>query len=793
MADANSSRKHVRPLVQDCWKAMRKGCEMTKIWVNNQNKLPVDVKKNINNTVRLSRDQLYITYQLKKTEKKIDISKVKKVLNSETNPGKFKGVEKRYHLERCFGIVINALANEDKSEEVFFIAPNSDEAILWLTGIKALIHNRATRILEKERREKWMTEEFEKLSRNGNHTIKYVDVLNFLTSQGLHAEPRLVKTFLKNTLDNDITCDEFIGFLGEYLKRGELSNLFTQCSSNGAFLSIDDLQYFLINRQFQENITTEQCRRFINTFELTQEGRKHGELGFDGFIKFMSSVEGELFNPEHDKVYQNMNQPFAHYFIASSHNTYLVSDQYMGDSSVEAYVKVLKEGCRCVELDCWDGDDGEPIIYHGHTLTSKILFKDVIMKIKKHAFEVSPYPVILNIENHCSIQYQKKMAAYLVNILGEYLQKEPVNEMFPGTPDRFKYKIFVRGKKLKPHQEESSEDLSLADDESSSSDDSDDDDDSNQDQSIKEKKKRHKPPRPIAKEFSSIINYFVNVHFNSFEYSQSNGKFYQSSSFSEKKMSKLASRSANDFINYNTEQLSRVYPGGFRMDSSNYDPEDAWNVGCQIVALNLQTSAKPVQLHHGKFRQNGKAGYVLKPSFLRDPSANFNPSDVQDQDMARILKLTIISGHRLSLPEGEKTAKGKIDCDPYVVVEMVGVPEDKFLFKTKTIQNNNYNPKWSEGFTKKILVPELALIRFSVYDEDNFSDDFIGQASMPVTSIRQGYRHVILLNKKGESHTSGCLFVHVTIHKDDTSIAHASEVNLKSAGKTGKSKFSCFS
>ena len=41
-------------------------------------------------------------------------------------------------------------------------------------------------------------------------------------------------------------------------------------------------------------------------------------------------------------------------------------------------------------VDCWDGDDGEPVIYHGHTLTSKILFRDVIAAIKEHAFSVSP-------------------------------------------------------------------------------------------------------------------------------------------------------------------------------------------------------------------------------------------------------------------------------------------------------------------------------------------------------------------------------------------------------------------
>lgn len=61
-------------------------------------------------------------------------------------------------------------------------------------------------------------------------------------------------------------------------------------------------------------------------------------------------------------------------------------------------------------MDCWDGTDGQPIIYHGHTLTSKIRFIDVIKCIKDHAFETSEYPVILSIEQHCDIPQQRIMA-----------------------------------------------------------------------------------------------------------------------------------------------------------------------------------------------------------------------------------------------------------------------------------------------------------------------------------------------------------------------------------------------
>ena len=47
--------------------------------------------------------------------------------------------------------------------------------------------------------------------------------------------------------------------------------------------------------------------------------------------------------------------------------------------------------CCLFSVDCWDGPDNQPVIYHGKTITSKIKFLDVIKAIKENAFVASKW------------------------------------------------------------------------------------------------------------------------------------------------------------------------------------------------------------------------------------------------------------------------------------------------------------------------------------------------------------------------------------------------------------------
>lgn len=73
-----------------------------------------------------------------------------------------------------------------------------------------------------------------------------------------------------------------------------------------------------------------------------------------------------------------MGRPLVLYLVSSSHNTYLTGGQLRSSSSAAMYRVVLKRGCRYVEVDVWDGDDGMSVLKHGHNMTSRETFENML-------------------------------------------------------------------------------------------------------------------------------------------------------------------------------------------------------------------------------------------------------------------------------------------------------------------------------------------------------------------------------------------------------------------------------
>ncbi|OXB53672.1 hypothetical protein ASZ78_013389, partial [Callipepla squamata] len=232
-----------------------------------------------------------------------------------------------------------------------------------------------------------------------------------------------------------------------------------ESTSLGIFgVGIQQLNDFLVNCQ-GEHCTYDEILSIIQKFEPSVSMCQQGLLSFEGFARFL--MDKDNFASKNDESQENAEDlqfPLSYYYIESSHNTYLTGHQLKGESSVELYSQVLLQGCRSVELDCWDGDDGMPIIYHGHTLTTKISFKEVVEAIDRNAFITSDMPIIISIENHCSLPQQRKMAEIFKNVFGDKLVTKFLFEsdfsddpMLP-SPGQLKRKILLKNKKLKAHQ-----------------------------------------------------------------------------------------------------------------------------------------------------------------------------------------------------------------------------------------------------------------------------------------------------------------------------------------------------
>ncbi|KAM6906245.1 1-phosphatidylinositol 4,5-bisphosphate phosphodiesterase beta-4 [Lycodopsis pacificus] len=735
---------------------------------------------------------------------------------------------------------------------MFMVADSPDTARKWIEGLRSVIHNfKANNVCPMTCLKKhWMRMCFQ-TNVNGKIPVRGITrtFASGKTEKGIfQALKDLGLPSGKNDEiePSDFTYDIFYALTQKICPRTDIEELFKNINGNKTdYLTVEQLVSFLNENQRDPRLNEilfpfydpKRAMQIIDKYERDEELKKKGCMSSDGFCRYLMSDENAPVFLDRLELYQEMEQPLAHYFISSSHNTYLNGRQFGGKSSVEMYRQVLLSGCRCVELDCWDGkgEDQEPIITHGKAMCTDILFKDVIQAIKETAFVTSDYPVILSFENHCSKPQQYKMAKYCEETFGEFLLKQPL-ENYPiesgralPSPNELKRKILIKNKRLKPEVEQKQleafkkhmeagetntpaiimgeeneeetengekeaedKDLnseapgSLSEANSVSKSNSvsatkgertnsikkvpDDDvteisvateatdatdisEASEQDNNKKGVEEAEDSEEALIAQYtyvgattnihpwlSAMVNYAQPVKFQSFDVAEERNIHHNMSSFNESVGLGYLKTNAIEFVNYNKRQMSRIYPKGGRVDSSNYMPQIFWNAGCQMVSLNFQTPDLAMQLNQGKYEYNGSCGYLLKPDFMRRSDRMFDPFSETPVDgvIAATCSVQVFSGQFLS--------DKKIGT--YVEVDMYGLPTDTIRkeFRTRMVMNNGLNPAYNEEpfVFRKVILPDLAVLRIGVYDDNN---KLIGQRLLPLDGLQAGYRHISLRNE----------------------------------------------
>ncbi|XP_076018497.1 1-phosphatidylinositol 4,5-bisphosphate phosphodiesterase delta-1-like [Genypterus blacodes] len=695
--------------------------------------------------------------KLFKSNQTFSLDEVSAVRLGRQSEGLRKNTEEQVE-SRCFTIMFKV-----RRKNLDLLASSEAEATQWVNSLQKVMSN-MNNLTCQQKTEHWIFNCLRKADKNKDDKMNQSEVKNFLHLINIEVDDDYAEMLFKQCDASEsgyLSGREIEHFYDLLTHREEIDMIYETYAKTSSYMSAENLMEFLIKEQ-RQTATLADAHRIIEKIEPDETAKGNKLLSKDGFLMYLHQLDAMILNPEHKDVYQDMSKPLNHYFISSSHNTYLMEDQLKGPSSTQAYVRALLKGCRCVELDCWDGSDDEPEIYHGYTLTSKILFKDVIKAIKEYAFKTSDYPVILSLENHCSVEQQEVMARHMRSILGSALVTSPLGEggmptNFP-SPEELKGKFLIKGKRLNKLEASFAPEAATDED----TDVTEEEESNDEEEELEEAKKSQKKKLKLAKELSDIVIYCKSVHFHGFDDARQNLGFYEMSSFKEGKAMKLAEETANDYIHHNVDKLSRIYPAGSRTDSSNYNPVPLWNTGCQIVALNFQTTCPDMDVNQGRFAVNGKSGYILKPDYMRNPATEFDPVTLTRGHWLQHKTLHVMVISAQQLPKVNKKKSSIVD--PLVKVEIHGVAADVAVKETNHIENNGFNPAWNENFQFDVYVPDLALVRFLVEDYDSTSDnEFVAQFTLPFNSLQMGYRHMPLLSKTGDVLLSAGLFVHIMV------------------------------
>ena len=164
---------------------------------------------------------------------------------------------------------------------------------------------------------------------------------------------------------------------------------------------------------------------------------------------------------EQHGVYQDMDAPLSHYYALAWPHPYLHrradgrgSGRLVASSS--ALAGALLSGCRYVQLPVFDDDGGSGTarwlptrrrsgfrVRHPHLPTGSLSLTECLQIIVRTAFVISPYPIMLGLEDHCSPERKEALALCLRHALGDTLHIPMGQPSHLDSPQKLRGRIVI--------------------------------------------------------------------------------------------------------------------------------------------------------------------------------------------------------------------------------------------------------------------------------------------------------------------------------------------------------------
>lgn len=591
----------------------------------------------------------------------------------------------------CFTINYAASDSSKTVKTLHLVAHNYSDLKLWLETLESVSKHREdlmTSMIGSTERESVIRAHWDNELEKRSHRLDQtkVDGLDLPAIRSLcrklhiHVPDKEIELQFMTadvSKSNVLNYEGFRDFVRRLRERRDIKKIFNDLKDDSMpGITRSQIVWFLENVQGVNFNTVSETSKWADKLDdlisrsFQEDPLMHGSglIDLNAFTSFILSKDCHVYS-QSEELTPRFDRPLNEYFISSSHNTYLTGWQVGGTSSAEAYITALRHGCRCIEIDCWNGSDGKPRVTHGRTRTTAVMFLDCINAINRCAFEVSPYPLIISLEVHCDLEQQAKMVQIMTEVFGERLLVHPLpsaTAKLP-SPEQLKNKILIKVKSTELHADLAASrratsirrdrsgssptrgaqslttnwldpaaafasspalvtppetiyspttDRSLVATSASSGDDESD---------VPATSSPVDTQRQVAKlsKVGAALS-ALGVYMKGYTLRESRDLRFQLYnhifSLNENRAIELC-HSGEDkvlFEDHNLNYMCRVYPKNLRVQSSNFDPNTFWRRGVQMVALNWQTYDAHMQMNQAMFAAGTDAfGYVLKPDYLR--------------------------------------------------------------------------------------------------------------------------------------------------------------------------------